>query len=142
MTAHGLLELVLEVKDIRQSLSFYGELLELPVVERWPEPRVAAWLSIGRNAVLGLWPPGSGGEGVALAGSRGGAHVHFAIYVEPGSLPEWKRRLEEAGIAVAGPMEFNQGKQSLFASDPDGNVVELADWPVDWAGQPIEQAEC
>ena len=75
---------------------------------------------------------------MALAGSRGGSHVHFAIYVEPGSLPEWVSRLKAAAIGVEGPVEFNQGKRSIFARDPDGNVVELADWPVDWAGEPVE----
>src|SRR3979411_1419253 len=107
----GLLELVLEVDDLDRSLAFYRGVLELSEVEHWPPPRVATWLSIGRNAVLGLWPPASGGEGVALAGSRGGSHVHFAIYVEPGSLPLWQERLAAAGLKVAGPVDFAHGNQ-------------------------------
>jgi catechol 2,3-dioxygenase-like lactoylglutathione lyase family enzyme len=64
----GLLELVLEVNDLEKSLAFYRGALELAEVERWPPPRLASWLSIGRNAVLGLWPRASGGAGVAIAG--------------------------------------------------------------------------
>ena len=133
----GLLELVLEVNDLEQSLAFYRDLLQLPVVDDWPEPRLASWLAIGRNAVLGLWPRASGGVGVAIAGSRGGSHVHFAIYVEPKSLLRWQQRLNEAGLIVQGPVNFAHGNRSLFVPDPDGNVVELADWSVDWAGDVV-----
>jgi glyoxylase I family protein len=133
----GLLELVLEVSDLERSVAFYRDLLRLPQVEKWSPPRIGVWLSLGPNEVLGLWPPASGGEGVAIAGSRGGSHVHFAVYVDPGSLPTWQQTLEHAGLAVKGPVEFSHGNRSLFISDPDGNVVELADWGVDWAGQPV-----
>lgn len=134
----GLLELVLEVNDLERSLAFYRDVLELPVVERWPAPRVGAWLSIGRNAVLGLWPPGSGGPGVAIAGSRGGSHVHFAVYVEQGTLDSWRERINGEGIQVHGPVEFAPGNRSIFVADPDGNIVELGDWAVDWAGEQVE----
>ena len=135
----GLLELVLEVDDLEKSLAFYRGALELAEVEHWPPPRVATWLSIGRNAVLGLWPSASGGEGVAIAGSRGGSHVHFAIYVEPGSLSMWQERLVAADFKVVGPIAFAHGNRSVFVSDPDGNVVELADWTVDWSGEGIQR---
>jgi catechol 2,3-dioxygenase-like lactoylglutathione lyase family enzyme len=134
---HGLLELVLEVSDLDRSLAFYRDLLGLHVVERWPAPRLAAWVAIGRNAVLGLWPASSGGEGVGIAGSRGGSHVHFAIYIDPGSLVDWQKRLELAGIKVEGPVTFAHGNHSIFFGDPDGNVVELGDWSVDWAGEDV-----
>lgn len=133
----GLLELVLEVDDLEKSVRFYCDLLRLTTVERWAPPRTAVWLSLGRNEVLGLWPRGSGGPGVAIAGSRGGAHVHFALFAVPGSLPSSQQRLEEAGFHVHGPIDFAHGNRSIFVSDPDGNVVELADWTVDWAGEPV-----
>ena len=135
----GLLELVLEVEDLDRSVAFYRDVLELKEVERWPEARPGVWLDIGRNGVLGLWPPSSGGPGVGIAGGRGGAHVHFAIYVAPGSLPELKAKLERAGHATEGPLDFDHGNRSLFVHDPDGNVVELGDWAVDWGGQPVER---
>src|SRR5712691_12544999 len=116
-------------------VGFHRGALELAEVEHWPPPRVATWLSIGRNAVLGLWPSASGGEGVAIAGSRGGSHVHFAIYVESGSLLDWQQQLQQAGLPVEGPIQFAHPNRSLFVADPDGNVVELADWTVDWAGE-------
>jgi len=132
---------VLEVSDLNRSVAFYRDVLSLVEVERWPEPRLGVWLSIGRNAVLGLWPPRSGGPGVGIAGARGGAHVHFALYVAPGSLPSWKARLESGGNQVEGPVTFGHGNQSLFVEDPDGNVVELGDWTVDWAGHEVTRKE-
>jgi catechol 2,3-dioxygenase-like lactoylglutathione lyase family enzyme len=130
---------VLEVSDLGRSLEFYRELLGLPVVAEWPAPREAVWLDIGRNAVLGLWPFSSGGPGVGIASSRGGSHVHFAIYVSPGSIADLRTRLRAANHTVEGPVAFDHGNQSLFVADPDGNVVELGDWAVDWAGEPVER---
>jgi catechol 2,3-dioxygenase-like lactoylglutathione lyase family enzyme len=134
---HGLLELVLEVKDLERSLAFYRDLIGLQLVELWSPPRSAAWVGIGRNAVLGLWPASSGGHGVGIAGSRGGSHVHYAMYVEQGTLASWQRRLELAGLKVEGPVSFARGNRSIFFEDPDGNVVELGEWAVDWAGESV-----
>ena len=133
----GLLELVLEVSDLERSVAFYRDVLGCAEVERWPEPRSAVWVSIGRHAVLGLWPASSGGPGVGIHGARGGAHVHFALYVEPGTADDRRRRLAEAGVDVEGPLEFWDGNRSVFVTDPDGNVVELGDWKVDWAREPV-----
>jgi len=134
----GLLELVLEVGDLEKSLTFYRDVLGLPVVETWPAPRAGVWLSIGRNGVLGLWPASSGGPGVGIHGSRGGAHVHFAIYVETGTLAKSQGALMQAGLDVEGPIEFDHGNRSIFVTDPDGNIVELGDWVVDWAGDRLQ----
>ncbi len=125
------------MSDLERSTHFYRDVLGLRVVEEWPTPRIAVWLSIGRNAVLGLWPATSGGPGVGIAGARGGSHVHFAIYIVHGSLPAWKHALGAAGPPDEGPVTFGQGNESLFVSDPDGNVVELGDWGVDWAGESV-----
>jgi catechol-2,3-dioxygenase len=40
---------------------------------------------------------------------------------------------------VEGPVQFRQG-WSIFLTDPDGNVVELADWEKDWEGEPAAKA--
>ena len=132
----GMLEIVLEVGDLERAVAFYRDVLGCREVERWPAPRRAVWLDIGRHAVLGLWPASSGGPGVGIHGARGGSHVHFAIYVERGTIEEWRRKLDAAGLEVEGPVEFSGGNRSLFVTDPDGNVVELGDWQVDWAHEP------
>ena len=130
------MELVLEVRDLEEAVGFYRDLLGMKEVVRWGAKRPAVWLELGPHQVLGLWPPTSGGPEVAIHSSRGGSHVHFAVFVSEGSLGDWHQRLQAAGLAVEGPVEFDQGR-SLFVDDPDGNVVELADWSRDWAGEPV-----
>jgi catechol 2,3-dioxygenase-like lactoylglutathione lyase family enzyme len=134
---HGLLELVLEVADLDRSVALYRDVLGMPEVERWPQ-WPAVWVELGPNEVLGLWAAGDGGPGAGIHGARGGSHVHFACYAEPGSLPELERRLREAGHDCE-CVHFATGKSSLFVTDPDGNVVELADWHQDWAGRPVRK---
>lgn len=138
MKLRGLLELVLEVQDVDRSLAFYRDVLGLELVERWPDERPGAWVRLGANEVLGLWEPRSGGPGVGLHGGRGGSHVHYAVYVEEGSLPAWTERLSQAGFKVEGPIRFRHGS-SIFVTDPDGHVLELGDWPRDWEGRPVQK---
>jgi catechol-2,3-dioxygenase len=63
--------------------------------------------------------------------------VHLAVYVERGSLDRWATMLAESGVAFEGPVTFSAENGSLFLPDPDGNIVELADWGLDWAGEPV-----
>jgi hypothetical protein len=51
----------------------------------------------------------------------------------------WQERLIAAGVKVVGPIAYSHGNRSVFVSDPDGNVVELADSIVDWSGEGIER---
>ena len=135
----GLLEMVLEVADLERSASFYRDALGLEEVERWGEPRPGVWLKIGENEALGLWPARSGGPGVGIHGGRGGAHVHFALHVEPGSLDAWMARLQGAGLEVEGPISFCPVNRSIYVDDPDGNVVELAEWAQDWGRERVRR---
>lgn len=131
--------MVLEVADLERAVTFYRDHLNMAEIERWPDPRTAVWLEMGQNEALGLWPPGSGGPGVGIHGGRGGGHVHFALYVEPGSLDAWAARLRAAGLTIEGPVSFGPNNRSLYVDDPDGNVVELADWVTDWGGKPSQK---
>lgn len=134
-TPLGAYELTLEVADLAASDRFYGDLLGLPVVARWEPPRPATWYDIGGTGFLGLWPVETGGA-VAIANGRGGAHVHFALRVGRGSLRARAERLEAANIPVEW-IHFDQGNVAIYATDPDGNVVELTEIVADWAGRPV-----
>jgi catechol 2,3-dioxygenase-like lactoylglutathione lyase family enzyme len=132
-----MLEFVLEVADLERSATFYRDKLGMTEVERWHGPRPGVWVAMGTNQVLGLWPAKSGGPGVGLYDSRGGTHVHFALYVAPGTLDTWIAKLRTAGVEVKGPVDFGPGNRSIYVDDPDGNVVELAQWAHDWQGRPV-----
>ena len=119
----GVSELVLEVADLEAAERFYSEVLGLPVVERWPE-REAVWVMAGGRTRIGLWKPQRG-----LFGSRGGAHVHFALHIRDSDYDSAVERLRSLGQEVR-ETEFEGAGRAAYVSDPDGNLVELWTWDV------------
>jgi catechol 2,3-dioxygenase-like lactoylglutathione lyase family enzyme len=119
----GVSELVLEVVDLEASERFYGEVLGLPVADRWPD-REAVWLMAGERTRIGLWRPQ-----VGLAGGRGGLHVHFALHIDEADYDAAVERLRSLGQEVE-EIAFDGAGRAVYVDDPDGNVVELWTWDV------------
>jgi catechol 2,3-dioxygenase-like lactoylglutathione lyase family enzyme len=119
----GVSELVLEVVDLEASERFYGEVLGLPVVDRWPD-REAVWVMAGERTRIGLWRPQ-----VGLAGGRGGLHVHFALHIAEADYEAAVERLRSLGQEVE-EIAFDGAGRAVYVDDPDGNVVELWTWDV------------
>lgn len=134
----GIFEMTLEVADLAAAERFYGEVLGLPVVERWGPTRPAVWFAAGREGFLGLWSIEAGGER-AIHGGRGGAHVHFALRVPHGTLDAAQARLERLGVAVEDGHDFGGGNRSIYFDDPDGNAVELTERRTLWDGSPATE---
>jgi catechol 2,3-dioxygenase-like lactoylglutathione lyase family enzyme len=125
----GVSELVLEVSDLGVAEKFYSRDLGLPVIERWPE-RDAIWVLAGMTRI-GLWRPQ-----VGLEGSRGGAHVHFAMQVPEAEFDERVDSLRAHGHEVPvhqfGPLaEGAANSRAAYVHDPDGHLVEF--WTADMA---------
>ena len=122
----GVSELVLEVSDLERAERFYTDTLGLPVVERWPH-RDAVWVLAGRTRI-GLWKPQ-----VGLEGSRGGAHVHFAMQLpEQEFEPGWRRcgvTGHEVPVHEFGPLATARRAARGIRHDPDGHLVEF--WTAD-----------
>jgi catechol 2,3-dioxygenase-like lactoylglutathione lyase family enzyme len=123
----GVSELVLEVADLERAERFYSEVLELPVVERWPH-RDAIWILAGATRI-GLWRPQ-----VGLEGSRGGEHVHFAMQVADGDFDARVEAMRAHGHEVPvhefGPLaDGAPPTRAAYVHDPDGHLVEL--WTAD-----------
>lgn len=72
-----------------------------------------------------------GGSNVLMdAEQRYPGYTHYAIEVE--SVTDAKTFLEGLGVAVTqGPVRFGDGKTSIFVRDPDSNVIEFTQLPVD-----------
>ena len=119
----GVSELVLEVADLDAAEAFYSGVLGLPVVERWTD-REAIWVMAGERTRIGLWRPQ-----VGLAGGRGGAHVHFAMQIADVDYDAAVALLRERGQDVE-EIAFDGAGRAAYATDPDGNVVELWTWDV------------
>ena len=130
----GLLETALYVADLDRSAAFYEQVLGLRVMLR--SPRLVA-LDAGRQGVLLLFLAGATSEDVVdasgtIPGHEGTGRLHMAFAVPAGGLDAWRERLAEAGVALTGEMAWPRGGTSLYFSDPDGHVIELATpglWP-------------
>src|SRR5215212_11964713 len=109
MSITGVVELTLQVRDLEFLEAFYTDVFGLRVLKR-EDDRI--WLAPGGRSRLGLWLPGE-----KEFGDEGGAHVHYAFGVEPGTLGAIVGRLEERGVPVRGPVEHPGGDRSIYLSD-------------------------
>ena len=130
----GVHEFVLHVDDLEVSTRFYVDVIGLPIVQRWEGERPAVWFDCGDSVALGLWTTQA--EQGAIANGRGGAHVHFALRIPPGSLETVQQQLANLGYETL-RVDFDDGNRSLYLDDPDGHCLELMDALVDWAGKPV-----
>lgn len=125
----GFHHVTLAVRDARRAHAFYGGTLGLSLVGRTVAP--------GDDAAHLLYLGSADAEpGTLLAllerpGERrgapglGGVH-HFALGVESrDALLKWKRRLTDRGVRVSGPFD-RHWFHSLYFTDPDGQIVEIA----------------
>lgn len=125
----GFHHITMVARNARRTLAFYGEVLGLELVKRtvnFDDP--GSWHlyfgdevgSPGTLVTFFEWPDATKGRwGV------GGIH-HLALGVDsPEALLKWKRRLVDHGLTPSGPIDRGYF-QSLYFTDPDGQVLELA----------------
>lgn len=88
-----LLEIHIEVEDLKRSLEFYKRLLpHKKIIGSSEEDQVFMVLSNG--SAFGLWKKGTRG----LHDGRGAEHLHFAFQISAGEYDEYKTRLESLGV--------------------------------------------
>jgi catechol 2,3-dioxygenase-like lactoylglutathione lyase family enzyme len=113
---HGLTHIALAVRDVERSLRFYADVLGARVVYR--EPGQVQVQTPGSLDVIAL-------EEGDRAGDMGGvAHFGFRL-VDPADLGSAKEAIEKAGGRILETGEFVPGEPYLFATDPDGYVIEV-----------------
>jgi catechol 2,3-dioxygenase-like lactoylglutathione lyase family enzyme len=119
----GVLETSLYAGELAAAAAFYESVLGLERIGAAAGRHV--FLRCGASVVL-LFDPArtevAGGE-VPPHGARGPGHVAFAV--EAAELPAWRRRLEEAGVAIEAEVAWPRGGRSLYVRDPAGNSIEL-----------------
>ena len=121
----------LVVEDLDRSHDFYAGVLGMQPVERPAFSFAGSWFQAGKTQIhLILEHAESGPAGVPipqhlLASSR--IH-HFAFEVDDALATA--ETLRQNGVAVvSGPKYRPDGMIQVFATDPDGHVVELCSWP-------------
>ncbi len=129
MSILGLHHITLGCSDARQTVDFYSGVLGLRFVKKtvnFDDPTTYHLYfgdqrgSPGSAVTFFEWPTARRGyPGI------GGTH-HFALTVaDYDVLLRWKRRLNDLGIQVDGPLDRNYFV-SIYFRDPDGTILEIA----------------
>lgn len=123
MKAHYLGHVVFYVKDLKQSLAFYRDLLGFKEVGRIFNGAAAALTSGRTHHELLLIQVGDV-PGPPAGRRRGLYHIGIKVGDSLDELREAKKELEQAGVEIHG-MSDHTVSQSLYLRDPDGNEVEV-----------------
>ncbi|MBX7119105.1 MAG: VOC family protein [Gemmatimonadaceae bacterium] len=125
----GFHHITLVASDARRTLAFYREVLGLRLVKRtvnFDDPTSYhlyfgdATGAPGTIVTFFEWPTAPHGR----YGVGGVHHLAFSVPTYE-ALLKWKRRLQDRGLAVSGPMPRGYFT-SLYFRDPDGQVLEIA----------------
>lgn len=115
--------LILDVRDLERSLSFYHDLLDLPIMreDAWDGHRLA-YLSTGKTQILLLQQPED--EQNPLLDRSGGLVINFQVK----NLPEMAKSLERKNVKVLRGLEVAiWGDRTFLVADPDGYAVLLSE---------------
>jgi len=109
------------VKDTKQSLTFYCDVLGLEVDDSRPDLGFpGAWLCVGSQQIHLLELPNP--DPVAGRPEHGGRDRHTALQVT--DIDVLLGRLEKAGIPFT---RSKSGRKAVFTRDPDGNALEFVE---------------
>lgn len=115
--------LILDVKDLDRSLSFYHDMLDLPITreDNWDGHRLA-YLSTGQTQILLLQQPQH--EQNPMLDRSGGLVINFKVT----NLPAMAQDLERQNVQVLRSLETALwGDTTFLVADPDGYAVLLSE---------------
>lgn len=123
----GLGEIALQVDDLDRMQAFYGDIVGLELLRRFPTSaffRVAAGVS-GHTQVLALFDRRGDAEYRAVQpGYRTPPLDHIAFGIDLADYEAERERLESIGQDVRTTTHGWVGWRSLYVNDPEGNIVE------------------
>ena len=108
---------------------FYGEVLGLPLVSRWPGGMAfraggGVLLLFDRAALAERDGP------ISAHGTSGPGHA--CLVAAPGGYEGWKQMLADREVEITHEHSWDAGRRSCYFNDPAGNLLEIADgdlWP-------------
>ena len=119
----------LPIGDVGPARRFYGEVLGLVELERpasFDFP--GAWFLAGEVELHLIGEPDPTRRGSALAEWTGGPRRRFSphLAVEVDDLGETERHLRAHDVPIVGePRDRGDGALQMYATDPDGHVLEF-----------------
>jgi catechol 2,3-dioxygenase len=123
MLVRSLGHVVLKVRDLQRSETFYAGVLGMQIISRISDPVAMSFFTLGNHHDFALVEVGDAAPS-PQPGGTGLAHVTFKV---GDSLDEFRRvkaALDAAGIAALYEADRAFTK-SLHVEDPDGHEVEL-----------------
>lgn len=117
--------LAVTVRDLARGERFYGEILGLPVQQRWLDaagaPR-SIWFALGAGAFLAVERHAEPGE---HDGPRDEPGWHcVALGIAPGEREAWRARLAEQGVPIERESDY-----TIYFRDPEHNLLGLSHYP-------------
>jgi catechol 2,3-dioxygenase-like lactoylglutathione lyase family enzyme len=127
IATRGLHHLAIRVRDLAAAERFYGGLLGLRVVKRWPAVsgpgERSIWVDTGDGAFLALEIAGAAHAHAHADADADGLHL-VALRIDVADRAAWKERLARAGVAV-----YHETRFTIYLRDPEGNRVGLSHYP-------------
>jgi catechol 2,3-dioxygenase len=123
MLVQALGHVVLKVRDLQRSETFYSGVLGLPIISRISNPLHMTFFTLGNHHDFALMKvdehaPSPDKDATGLA------HVAFKIGDSTDEFRSVKTELDAAGIAILYEADRAYTK-SVHVHDPDGNEIEL-----------------
>jgi catechol 2,3-dioxygenase-like lactoylglutathione lyase family enzyme len=118
----GLLETAIYVDDVDRAIRFYRDVLGLTIVDS--SERLTAFLAGSRQLLLVFKRGASATLPRTPHDATGAQHVAFAVSAD--TLDAWLAWLERHEIRILETKRWERGGTSVYFSDPDGHLLEIA----------------
>jgi len=134
MEIKAIKETCLYIEDVLMALSFYGKILEFPVISHVENKHV--FFRVG-NSVLLCFNPNDSKNKRHPPPHYAKGRQHIAFEVEPLRYLEIKALLQEKGVTIIDELIWGSGQESFYFEDPAGNLLEIVPagiWEIENAG--------
>lgn len=122
-----ILETSLYAEDLEAVERFYTEVLGLAVFLKDPSRHVFFKLDAGMLLIFKASHTAhpAADELMLAHGAVGPGHVCFTA-ADLDALDRWRERLTAAGVVITREITWRPGVQSIYFTDPAGNILEFA----------------
>jgi catechol 2,3-dioxygenase-like lactoylglutathione lyase family enzyme len=123
-------ETCLYVRDLERAKTFYGEVLELPLIGYLKDKHV--FFQAGASVLL-IFNPDDSKDKKSPPAHYGGGKQHFAFEVPLAKYIKAKQWILSKGISITDEVTWPSGRESFYFEDTEGNVLEIVPdtgiWP-------------